>query len=132
MLDLIEVDGSSFVTASAVLKDKFVTRQRDATQHPLIVQGLLRDSYFGADGKLLYLVFKSFVVLAADGSRSKYLAGLDTIAAPTAAGTVDAVDQLLLEGDRVELVRFFRRPQAENLDQRLRASEAATSGRAQA
>ncbi len=127
MLDLIQADKAPFVTARAVLKDKFTTKENDTTQHPLVIRGLLRDSYFGADGKLLYLVFQSFVVLMPDGSQSDYLKGLGSIDRPTAAEDKAPTEQLLLEGDRIETVRFSRRPQADNLDKRLRESEAATA-----
>ena len=115
MLDLIQIDDSTSVTARAVLTTKFTTGdrdttdQRDTTEHPLILQGLLRDSYFGSDGKLLYLVFKSFVVLKPDGSSSAYLSGLGTLEESVAVDTTATVDQLLVEGARIEMVRFSKR-----------------------
>jgi hypothetical protein len=108
MLDLIQIEDLASVSARVVLKDKFAVGY-SKKEHPIILEGVLRDSYFGADGKLLYLVFKTFVVLEPDGARSLYFRGLGTLAQPARRQSGILSDQLVIEGDRIELVRYSRR-----------------------
>jgi hypothetical protein len=104
MLDLIEVDPSVYVFARAVIKDR-IDIQVDKIERPVILEGTVRDSYFGADGKLLYLVFKNFKVNAVDGSTSPALDGL-VMSLPT--GKAPISDQLVIDGENIALVRYTR------------------------
>lgn len=108
MLDLIQIDELTSVSARVVLKDKFAVNNAEG-EHPIILEGILSDSYFGADGKLLYLVFSSFVVLQQDGAPTAYLSGLGTLDKPVRRQPGKVADHLVVEGDRIELVRYSRR-----------------------
>ena len=107
MLNLIQADTVVSVSARAVLKDKFAD-PADKVERPVILEGLVRDVFFGADGKLLYLVFDSFNVSNADGSMTS---GLNALSRDgfTSADDQPISDQLVIEGDRITMVRYFRR-----------------------
>jgi len=106
MIALIKTGNAGSITARAVLKDKHGI-DAQGKERPIIVEGVLSDSYFASDGKLLYLVFKAFSISNADGSKSSSLAGLGTL--EESISTEPPADQLIIEGDRLAAVRFSRR-----------------------
>jgi hypothetical protein len=101
MLELIEMDPDVPVYARVVLRETFLI-DADRIEKPIIVQGVLRDSYFGADGTLLYLVFKTFGELKADTSKAPCL---DRLFRHSGRG-----DQLVIEGQNIAMARYYRRP----------------------
>jgi hypothetical protein len=106
MLLLMQTDT---IYARALLKDKYLIDEK-AGDDNLVVEGLLKDSYHGADGKLLYLVFyRIYKVCKPDGAETARLGGLSAVE-PADPRIRDAVsDQLFIEGDRISMVRYFRR-----------------------
>jgi hypothetical protein len=104
MLALVQGGKARSVTARVVLKEK-LTLDRNGKERPVVVQGVLRDSYFGSDGKLLYLVFNTFSVQSSDALNAPALRGLG---APKVEVSTD--DQLLVEGDKIAIARYSQRP----------------------
>jgi hypothetical protein len=108
MLDLIQMDPDVPVYARVVLKETFLV-DADRIERPIIVRGVLRDSYFGADGTLLYLVFKTFDESKADTTKAPCL---DRLFPHSPLNTSGRGDQLVIEGQNIAMARYYRQPPA--------------------
>jgi hypothetical protein len=109
MLDLIPGRAVGSVSARALLKDRFpVGQDRNAKGQPVVVEGVVRDIFFAADGKLLYLVFDS-IRPSNIPEHGSCFDGLSLQSAGDATEDRPIADQLVVEGDRVQMVRYYRR-----------------------
>jgi|GEM_PF-3760597 hypothetical protein len=106
MLDLAGADEEDIIYARVLLNHKF-QMSGVPSEHMLIVEGILRDSYFAADGTLLYLVFRQFTELKASLEDPPYLGTL-SLAGEHKASSESG--QLVIEGREVAMARYQRVP----------------------
>lgn len=82
-----------------------ISSSHDKTEWPVVIEGIVRDSFFAADGTLLYLVLKAFAELKVGSSEAPYLDALLKVPPST-----PSTDQLVVEGRNIALARYYRVP----------------------
>jgi len=116
MLDLTGMDKGDTLYARVVLNQKYAI-DKETGDYFVVIEGFLRDTYFAADGTLLYLVFTSFTELRVPISTPPYIGTLIQAGQRNDSGQID---QLVVEGRQIGMARYRRLPlgmATEHLDQ---------------
>jgi len=100
------MDKEDTVYARVLLEHKFSIKDEPA-EYMIVIEGVLQDSYFAADGTLLYLVFRRFTELKIPLVNPPYLGTL--IEVGERDGSM-GIDQLVIEGREVAMARYHRLP----------------------
>jgi hypothetical protein len=106
MVGIIPRDETSTIYARILLSDEKSATENDHN-YPVIIEGLVRDCYFDANGTLLYIVFRTFSAQGVNSTRAPYLDILLQQPGSSPAST-PPVDQLVVEGRKVAMARYYR------------------------
>ena len=107
MLALTRMGEEDTVYARVLLKQDHLKDDKGG-EYALILEGILRDSYFAADGTLLYLMFDDFAERKTSLENPPYLGGPFQI--EKRERTEQGVDQLVVEGREIAMARYQRVP----------------------
>jgi hypothetical protein len=104
MLDLVGVRAGDIVYARVLLSPDF-SSDDGKSRRAIVVEGILFDSFFAADGKLLYLVFSDFREQHIALSTPPYVGKFET---NLSAKNITKPDRLIIEGQWIEMARYYR------------------------
>jgi hypothetical protein len=108
MTELLGAEKGNVVYARVLTTSKYAP-VKDGGDFAIFVEGYVRDCYFSADGKLIYLAFTDFKTRVLHASEITFAAINDGPEAKTGAAIIKD-GRLILEGNNVVSVRYERFP----------------------
>lgn len=106
MMELIPSNPNIIIYARAILKDHN-SFSLENIEYPVILEGIVRDCFFDSNGTLLYVVFRNFNFILADGATAPYIEAFQNAGRPPGPSSGD---QLVVEGRNVTMMRYFHTP----------------------
>ncbi|HEX4408264.1 MAG TPA: hypothetical protein VH206_05780 [Xanthobacteraceae bacterium] len=106
MLDLLGTRRGDVVYARVLLAPNFVPDGADGA-HAIALEGILFDSYFSAEGKLLYLVFRKCVEEKIPLRSPPYVSKFENV---LKLDLTETQDRFIVEGQSIAMAHYLRVP----------------------